>query len=106
MNEEFRAYIQPNGPRPDYYSVAEHLWGKGVDIDSDGNSESPDSIDWTELTLINRNDDSLRIDIDPKQETPLVLEIRGPEMLVKLAAEYLAAHCDCEVQSTLDGHGT
>mgnify|MGYP000382978122 CR=1 FL=1 len=106
MSEEFRAYIQPNGPRPEYYAIAEHLWGKGIDIDSDGNSKTPDSKEWTELTLINRSDDSQRIDIDPAQESPLVLEIRGPEKLVRLAAGLLAVHCNCEVQTSLDGHGT
>ncbi|KQU08366.1 hypothetical protein ASG68_22510 [Rhizobium sp. Leaf453] len=53
------------GQRPPYYEVAEHLWGVGCNIDSDGNSSTPDATDWTELTLSLRPDNSQRVDIDP-----------------------------------------
>jgi hypothetical protein len=53
------------GALPEYYAIAEYLWGKGVNIDSDGNSPYPESLCWTELTLILREDESQRVDIDP-----------------------------------------
>lgn len=56
------------GKMPPYYDIAEFLWGKGVDIDSDGNSEHPNSVVWNELTLILRSDDSQRVDIDPAED--------------------------------------
>ena len=51
-----------------YYEISNHLWGETADIDSDGNSLTPDSNDWNELTLILRADESQRIDIDPIDE--------------------------------------
>jgi hypothetical protein len=64
------------GPMPPYYDIAEYIWGKDVNIDSDGDSYSPDSTDWTELTLILRSDTSQRVDIDPSPSDSdlLVLE--------------------------------
>ncbi len=65
------------GAMPPYYHIAEHIWGKGVDIDSDGNSKMPLSTDWSELTLVLRKDTAQRIDIDP---------IEGKEKYLKLEA--------------------
>lgn len=91
-------YISPESERPIFYSLAEHLWGTGVDIDSDGNSITPDDTNWTELTIINRSNPEQRIDIDPVQIKPLILKIEGKEGLVEKAAGYLASHCKCEVK--------
>jgi hypothetical protein len=66
------------GNRPPYYALAEHIWGAGCDIDSDGNSSSPDATNWTELTMSLRPRGDERIDIDPLSATePLVLSIRS-----------------------------
>src|SRR6187402_1243414 len=80
------------GPRPPYWTVAEHLWGEGCDFDSDGDSSPPDSQSWTELTVILRSDTTQRVDIDPLSKEPLVLVIRSEQAeLASKAAEYLSA---------------
>ncbi|MCL9657691.1 hypothetical protein [Pseudomonas protegens] len=65
------------GPRPAFYRVAEHLWGAGCNVDSDGDSRTPDDEQWTELTLILRASPEQRLDIDPLSREPLVLLIRA-----------------------------
>ena len=91
-------YISPKSDRPEYYAVAEYLWGKGVNIDSDGNSKTPSDKTWTELTIINRASPEQRIDIDPVQFEPLILKIEGREELVEKVAIYLADYCKCKVE--------
>jgi hypothetical protein len=68
------------------------LWGKGVDIDSDGNSQYPESTNWNELTLILRSDISQRVDIDPIEDGKLKIKSEDHDLLVKVSS-YLR---DCE----------
>ena len=44
-------HLSSPGKRPPFYELAQHLWGVGCDVDSDGNSSNPDATDWTELTI-------------------------------------------------------
>ncbi|KAF0864437.1 hypothetical protein [Pseudomonas sp. LD120] len=67
------------GPRPGFCRVAEHLWGAGCNVDSDGDSRTPDDEQWTELTLRLRDSSEQRLDIDPLSQAPLVLRIRASE---------------------------
>lgn len=53
------------GPMPPYPDVAETLWGKGIDFDSDGDSSWAGDPNWRELTVIRRPDYDERVDIDP-----------------------------------------
>lgn len=76
--------IQP-GPRPPCHRIAEHLWGAGCNIDSDGNSETPADTSWTELTLVLRATGE-RIDIDPVSTQPLILKVRGESVRLVLKA--------------------
>ncbi|MGZ0784506.1 hypothetical protein ACXM5X_16235 [Pseudomonas saponiphila] len=71
--------LQHPGPRPAFYRVAEHLWGAGCNVDSDGDSRTPDDEQWTELTLILRDSSGQRLDIDPLSMEPLVLLIRASQ---------------------------
>lgn len=57
--------LKLTGELPPFYKIADFVWGEGSDFDSDGNSSTPEATDWSELTLILRNDASKRIDIDP-----------------------------------------
>jgi hypothetical protein len=86
-----KLYLIGPGPRPPYYQVAHELWGDR-DFDSDGDSNSPDANDWTELTISLRPDCVERIDIDPFGSTGgLVLCIKSAsEDLVRRAARFLA----------------
>ena len=79
------------GKMPPYYDIAEFLWGKGVDIDSDGNSEHPSSIDWNELTIILRSDESQRVDIDPAEDGYIKIESEDKELLSRVVS-YLQRH--------------
>ena len=85
-------YLRNPGPRPAYYFLAEHLWGVGCNIDSDGNSDTPEDNGWTELSLFLRGAPSLeQVDIDPISESPLVLKIQSPsQVLCERVAQYLA----------------
>jgi len=69
---EFR--IEVRGPRPPCTAVAEHLWGPGVDFDSDGDSTYPNDSSWTELTVIRRPDYRERVDY-LISKVPLVLNV-------------------------------
>jgi hypothetical protein len=83
------------GPRPPYALVAEHLWGVGCDFDSDGDSLTPDSTDWTELTVELRSGDAkgARVDVDPIDGPSLVLWIRSEDATIaEGAAAYLHRH--------------
>lgn len=90
--QEHVLYIKNPGPRPPYYQVADHVWGPGCDLDSDGNSATRDDRTWTELTLILRSSPDLRVEIHPASVEPLVLAIRSSHRPLCLAtAEYLVA---------------
>lgn len=77
MTPDYRINVVQPGPRPPYYRVAEHLWGAGCNIDSDGNSETPEDSRWTELTIELRGSDEKRVDIDPLSSEPLILQVRA-----------------------------
>jgi hypothetical protein len=91
--------VKINGPRTPYYKLSDELW-PGQDVDSDGDSESPNSGSWTELTIINRKDEAMRIDIDPESTSPLVLVVKSEiKELAEYAANFLVKNCCGEVLS-------
>ena len=57
--------IELIGELPPYYKIADMLLGVDADVDSDGNSESADSISWNELTIIFRKDREQRLEVYP-----------------------------------------
>jgi hypothetical protein len=93
-------YLVNPGPRPSYVEVADHLWGEGCNIDSDGDSDPRDATDWTELTLILRPDLEERVDVDPIEgAVPLTLWIRSDdEALAARTATFLAARTGGELR--------
>jgi hypothetical protein len=92
IEEETKIILSEPGSRPPYYKIADHLWGEGANIDSDGNSESAEDTNWTELSICHRDDDSPYIHIDPVSEDPLILEISSTSNeLAKKTAEFLAS---------------
>ena len=74
------------GKMPPYYDIAEFLWGKSVDIDSDGNSEHSRSVDWNELTIILRSDESQRVDIDPAEDGFLYIGSEDKKLLARVVS--------------------
>lgn len=91
MTADLTLYLVAPGVRPPYYQVAKHLWGPDANIDSDGNSASPDDCQWTELSLSLRDSaHGVGVHVDPISNDPLVLAIRSVDAdLVRRAAEYL-----------------
>ena len=88
------------GPRPPFGHVADHLWGAGSDVDTEGNSSDPNDSNWTELTVQARPDpdDLSRVDVVPVSESPLVLKVvASSAALAERVAEYLANHCKAEI---------
>jgi hypothetical protein len=53
-----RFLLTSPGSRPPFYRVAQHLWGAGCNFDSDGDSDFPDARDWTELTVVLRDENA------------------------------------------------
>lgn len=93
MPREHKIQLRQPGPRPPYYSVAEHLWGKNCYIDSNGNFDAPADPNWTELSLYLRaNPSSNQVHVEVVSEAPLVLGIRSSsQVLCERATEYLAS---------------
>ena len=88
---KFKFLVRNPGPRPPFPAVAEHLWGAGVDFDSDGDSRTLEDPNWTELTVIRRDGTGERIDIDPVAEGPLTLQVVSESRDLALrAAAFLA----------------
>lgn len=90
MTTYYSIQITPGGPLPAFYCIAEHLWGRGCDVDSDGDCADPDDRQWTELTLSLRGTSGERLDIDPLSLKPLTLVIRSSHAsLCQRAADYV-----------------
>jgi len=98
-------YLVAPRDRPPYRRVADHLWGSNANIDSDGNSRTPDGTQWTELSLILRgNDDEAEIHIDPVAVSLLVLKIRSPNVgLAERTAIFLSVQTAGTIDLSLPG---
>lgn len=103
MDAEVVLYLVNPGPRPAYHKIADHLWGPGADIDSDGNSKTSEDETWTELTLMLRagsNDQT--VNVDPVSESPLVLAVRSPsKLLAKKTVEFLSSFTGGQIRATV-----
>jgi hypothetical protein len=92
MSTHYSIQITPEGPLPAFYCIAEHLWGTGCDVDSDGDCTGSDDHQWTELTLSLRGTSGERLDIDPISLMPLTLVIRSSHaILCQRAADYIVS---------------
>lgn len=95
MVAKFEFLVEIGGARPSIAAVAEHLWGPGVDFDSDGNSVTAEATNWTELTVAKRPDCEERVDVDPASEAPLILKVVSASRdLAARTATFLAASSD------------
>ncbi len=93
LNETVFYLVDPRD-RPPYGWVADNLWGSETNVDSDGNSCTPDDTQWTELSLMLRAcADGAQVHIDPVATAPLVLQIRSPDAsLAERTARFLSEH--------------
>ena len=87
-------HISAAGRRPAYWKLAAHLWGAGCNIDSDGNSRTPDDEEWTELTLCLRGTPGQVVSADPLVDEPSTLAVRSadPVLAQKVAAFLGGSH--------------
>ena len=104
MTKRPTVLIAEPGPRPPYYEVAHHLWGRDCDFDSDGNSKTPDDTGWTELSVELRGSTGHgtghRVDIDPASVQPLVLKVSASSMeLAERAARFIVGRAGGRVQN-------
>jgi hypothetical protein len=92
MNSEEIWILSNPGKRPPFAALAQRLWGD-ADFDSDGDAATPES-DWTELTITRRPEYDQRVDVDPINDSPLMLQIRSatPGLALK-AAQFLEQMC-------------
>jgi hypothetical protein len=92
MSTCYSVQLTPEGPLPDFYCIAEHLWGAGCNVDSDGDCTGSDRRQWTELTLSLRGTSGERIDIDQLSLMPLTLVIRSSHaILCQRVADYIVS---------------
>ena len=85
--------MQLIGTLPPCFLISDYLWGKSANIDSDGNSGTPQDTNWTELTLTLRSHEEKRIDIDPVEDKPGVLVLKSTdEKLAHSVLNYLQAY--------------
>lgn len=64
--------------------------GADCDIDSDGDSRTPDDEEWTELTLSLRGKPGQHVTVDPLPEEPSTLAVRSTDpVLAEKVAAYL-----------------
>jgi hypothetical protein len=108
MGYRFRRFVEVSGPRPLFPAVIDHLWGAGTDVDSDGNSRTPDDREWTELYVAKRPECSEVVDVSPASESPLVLAVASDSMdLAERAAKFIANHTNGRlVGAPVGGHLT
>ncbi len=100
MSSDHAIQIKAPGPRPAYYLVAEHLWGAGCNVDSDGDSRTPEDHNWTELSVSLRGSPGQQLDIDPVSTQPLVLVVRSPHAtLCSKAVEFIVSFSGGTVES-------
>lgn len=95
-------YAEVIGPMPPYYEVAEAIWGPKPSIDSDGDSEVPESTKWRELTLTLRPAYVERLDIDPLEHNNDELYIRATSKeILDRATSFLLNHRSIQLKGSL-----
>jgi len=86
------------GSMPPYWEVAEAIWCKGVDFDSDGDSFPAESTSWRELTVSLRPEQNQRLDVDPISEDRDIVRIVGTEdWILNAACEFLVGQGSLEI---------
>lgn len=89
---EYRFLIKPEGPMPDFRTVAAFLWSDFHDFDSDGNSYNPASREWTQLRLTNRSGDKEEVMVLEENLAERVLSVSSSVREVALGVAYFIIH--------------
>lgn len=97
-------YVVASAPRPPFPDVAAAIWGADVDVDTDGDSSSPQDTHWTELFCSRRDQSGVQFDVSVAAERPLTLKIEASdEITATRVARFLAEHMGSQVQTAIDG---
>ena len=93
-----RLFVRPAGPRPDFRLVITFLWSEMHNVDSEGDSHSPASRNWTWLYLQDRAQLKSIVEVHPLELDPLVLAIDSEQIaLAARVALFLARETAGEV---------
>ena len=76
MHNPYILKVKVNSKRPDFRVFASYFFGDDLyNYDSDGNSVTVTSREWTELYMRSRSNPDLHFEIYPIQENPLVIGV-------------------------------
>ncbi len=91
-------FIKPLTLRPDFRLVITFLWSDLHNVDTEGNSSNPASQEWTELYVMNRENEHEVFNVDPVAEQPLTLRICSDlHELAARVAYFLATETQSQV---------
>jgi hypothetical protein len=100
-NIEHQFFLISPGPRPPFGEVVDHVYGRGSDVDMEGNSATPKSVDWTWLYMALRPRNSPLVEIFPWKEDATVLCVSSEdEALARKTVEYLHQRCGGTIEPT------
>ena len=100
MHYRFRLLVEVSGPRPPAGAVIDHIWGRGVDVDSDGDSRSPEDREWTDLWVAKRPECTEIVSVLPDSESPLVLAVESDSIeLAQRVAVFIAQEANGRIVS-------
>ncbi len=86
--------VRVNKSRPDFRVFIDLLYGHGHNVDTDGNSFRPESREWTDLYIKDRESDEPPVLITQSENDKLEFEITSKsERLEELSAIYLYKYC-------------
>ena len=99
--EKFSIQVKINSDRPDFRIFSAYFFGDDFyDYDSDGNSFTVTSRNWTELYMCCRKNSELWFDISRIKSEPLILEVTGQtEQIVNSIAYFLASETNGKILS-------
>jgi hypothetical protein len=88
-------FIQPKIRRPEFRTVIAFLWRESQNVDTEGDSYDPNSLEWTELYCMNRECPEEVFEVSPSADEPLTLRIdSNVSELAARVAYYLATNTE------------
>jgi hypothetical protein len=85
-------FIHSAGPRPPFGSVVDHVYGPGANVDTDGDSSTADSPEWTWLYMqLRPRQGEPVVEVVTVDEGRCILRVASDDLaLATRAAEFLA----------------
>ncbi|MDP2596562.1 hypothetical protein [Alteromonas stellipolaris] len=90
-------------PRPDFRVFIDLLFGRGRNVDSEGDAFPVFSREWRDLYLKDRESEEPAVEIYAEETSPLIFEIKSESSrLEELAALYLYLYCGYSISKDKD----